>query len=672
MWLDRLSAHSTRSVSPQSHKRSESPAIRRPSHLGPGGAFRPGLSPRSSSLNVAKFNDSSTSLISPRLPNGSSLKQEVPLPEEHIDSLKLLGDIIGIPVNDEYLSASRDAVQEKPAILEDVDFNGLDLHEFLEAENVTRLEEEDGKTPLAKEYEEEKDKFEDLHKSILACDDVLSSVETSLFNFQKDLGAVSAEIETLQSRSTTLNTKLENRKAVEKLLGPAVEEVSISPAIITKLCDGPIDQAWVKALEVLEKRLNNVESKLSEPDKILAASDLKPLLEDLANLANERIRDFFVSQIKALRSPNINAQIIQQGSFLAYKEIYGFLARRHAALAEEIGQAYINTMRWYYSSHFTRYKLALERIPLYSVDKHDAIGDQINQKGGPRTSQVAHDALALGRRIDILKTASSSALPSHIAEETKTRTNSEAPFHAFNIALVDNASFEYSFLTTFFSNVSFQTLSQYFNSIFSSTFSLGHSFTKQLIEDSYDCLGILLSVRLNQHLAFKLQRRKCPAMDSYINGTNMLLWPRFQLAMDMHVESVRRSTTALSGGARATLSLTGSGADNKGSTAPHVLTQRFGQFLQAILALSNSDTSLSITGEGTSSDSEPVIRSLQRLRGEVEGFLTKAAKSLPQGKRERYLGNNYSLVLTIIGDTGGGLAKDMRERFEQLREDVGG
>ena len=117
-----------------------------------------------------------------------------------------------------------------------------------------------------------------------ACDDVLKSVETSLTNFQKDLGAVSAEIETLQSRSSAINTKLENRKAVEKLLGPAVEDVSISPNVVRKICEGPIDHAWIKALEELEKRSKIIDNKLSGPDKILAVSDLKPILDDLTNM----------------------------------------------------------------------------------------------------------------------------------------------------------------------------------------------------------------------------------------------------------------------------------------------------------------------------------------------------------------------------------------------------
>lgn len=39
-------------------------------------------------------------------------------------------------------------------------------------------------------------------------------------------------------------------------------------------------------------------------------------------------------------------------------------------------------MRWYYLSNFTRYKIALDKVVLISVDSHDAIAaDQARQKG---------------------------------------------------------------------------------------------------------------------------------------------------------------------------------------------------------------------------------------------------------------------------------------------------
>lgn len=88
----------------------------------------------------------------------------------------------------------------------------------------------------------------------------------------------------------------------------------------------------------------------------------------------ERIRDYLVSQIRALRSPNINAQIIQQQRLVKFKDLYSYLSRAHPTLAGELTQAYTNTMRWYYSSHFTRYLQALEKIKVYPSDRNEILG----------------------------------------------------------------------------------------------------------------------------------------------------------------------------------------------------------------------------------------------------------------------------------------------------------
>lgn len=85
-----------------------------------------------------------------------------------------------------------------------------------------------------------------------------------------------------------MNTKLENRKVVEKLLGPAVEEICVSPAIVKQISEGPIDHAWIKALEEVEKRSKTIESRIEGREKFLAVSEVKPLLEDLTNLVGLR------------------------------------------------------------------------------------------------------------------------------------------------------------------------------------------------------------------------------------------------------------------------------------------------------------------------------------------------------------------------------------------------
>lgn len=330
-------------------------------------------------------------------------------------------------------------------------------------------------------------------------------------------------------------------------------------------------------------------------------------------------------------------------------------------MAEEIGQAYINTMRWYFLNQFTRYQKALEKIKLHVLDKHDVLGqDDGNRKttilSGPKSSGPPHDAFNLGRRIDLLKTSNQTALPSFLAEDDKSTHYLEFPFRNFNLALVDNASAEYSFLTSFFSPaLSFATISKHFNYIFEPTFALGQTLTKSLVNETFDCLGLLLCVRLTQRFAFELQRRKIPAVEGYINGTAMVLWPRFQVVMDQHCESVRIVTNSVSTRKPSTSELA------KQSAAPHFMTQRFGQFLQGILALSTE-----------AGDDEPVSTSLIRLRSEVEAFLTKTGKGIGDSrKKERFLYNNYSLVLTIIGDLGGKLALEQQQHFESLKEAFG-
>jgi len=505
--------------------------------------------------------------------------------------------------------------------------------------------------------EKDKAKFEDLHRTIRACDDVLRSIESNLTSFQNDLGAVSAEIETLQARSTALNIRLENRKNVEKGLGPIVEEITLSPSVVRKISEGVIDESWVKALAEVEKRSKSLDLKAKEVSHIKGINDLKPLLEHLVNKALERIRDFLVAQIKALRSPNINAQIIQQQHFVRYKDLFAFLWKHHEKLAEEITLAYMNTMRWYFLNQFTRYEKALEKVKLHLIDKHDLLGENDGSRkslmSSSKTPGPQHDAFNLGRRIDLLKNANQTALPSYLAEEDKSSHYLEFPFRNFNLALIDNASAEYSFLTSFFTpSLSLSTISRHFNYIFEPTFSLGLNLSKTLVFETVDCLGLLLCLRLNQHFAFELQRRKVPAVDGYINGTSMLLWPRFQVIMDQHCESIRKVASSLS------VHPPSSKAEQaKQSAAPHFLTQRFGQLLEGILALSTE-----------AGDDEPVSTSLGRLRNEMEGLLTKLAKGIGEArKRQRFLYNNYSLILTIIGDLDGKLAAEQRQHFEELK-----
>lgn len=197
MWLDRFSGHSTPSGSPPPHQhRSYSPGPRRPTHLAARPAQRPGFSPRTSSLSVAvNANASTTSLASTsRLTNGSALKQQITPPPNVADPLDVLEKLVGSSLHrkSDYNGHSDDGtiVNKPTSLVEVIEFDGLSLHDFAQAEadEAGDVEEQYTVQPVEEcEYvyrlvrshehcllkvridEKEKDRFEDLHRSILVC-----------------------------------------------------------------------------------------------------------------------------------------------------------------------------------------------------------------------------------------------------------------------------------------------------------------------------------------------------------------------------------------------------------------------------------------------------------------------------------------------------------------------
>ena len=278
----------------------------------------------------------------------------------------------------------------------------------------------------------------------------------------------------------------------------------------------------------------------------------------------------------------------------------------------------------------------------------------------------AYDPFNIGRRIEILRNRTAPIMTAAQAEDDKTTHFPEFHFRHFNAALIENAAVEYTFISEFFSHKKYDQLGAMFNQIFDPTFALGKTFTKNLVDTTFDSLGILLCVRLNQYAQFEMQKRRIPAAEGYLNATNMLLWPRFQIVMDAHCDSLRRNNNH-----KLLLS-----APAKLSAAPHPLTMRFASLLQGILSLS-----------AEAGDDEPVANSLGRLRSDFEAFLTKLSSGIAETrKRERFLANNYSLVLTIVGvsflcltlkegrvtdatiqDTDGKLAAEQKSHFEALK-----
>ena len=142
MWLDRFSGHSTPSGSPPPpQQRSYSPGPRRPTHLVPGPAQRPGFSPRTSSLSIALNSNASTASLTStsRLTNGSALKQQITPPPDVADPLEVLEKVVGLSLHGDGVSngiSDNSVVLDKPtSLVENIDFDGLSLHDFAQGDS---------------------------------------------------------------------------------------------------------------------------------------------------------------------------------------------------------------------------------------------------------------------------------------------------------------------------------------------------------------------------------------------------------------------------------------------------------------------------------------------------------------------------------------------------------
>jgi hypothetical protein len=565
--------------------------------------------------------------------------------EADVDVIDVLRGIIGeLPETD-----------EKPPKRED----GLDLLskslDIIAKSEEPRPEKSDTDDNDLANYDEKMKEFENLHKVIEVSDVKLKEIQEFLSNRQGDLDMLSKDMESLEVRSRQISAKLKTKQTVESKLAPIVEALIIPPMIVRQIADGEISLQWKSALKYIVQRQNELIALKNRGGEVKAIKGAEGQLKLVVDKAIERIRDFIVTRIKSLRVAGINAQAIQK-DLLNYRELYSFLSNANPSLAKDLLQAYINTMIWYYNGFFLRYYKSLEKLNLHKVDKTVLLGSDDSSRRGllfySRTGPImkAADSLTLGNRGNIISSDDPSVMLAQIAETNTMQHWMEVGFRSFNLALIDNITVEYQFLTEFFKLKNGEEVTRVFNNIFEKTFQVGQEFTKFLLEESYDAFGILICIRLVRKLEFELQHRRVPVGENYLNLQLINLWPRFQIVMDSHCDSLRRATS------RASIHNSSDGSSS--ALVPHHITQTFSSFISGILTLC----------EGEDNNGEPVSNSLQRLRNEFELLLTKISAAFAKNKREVFLYNNYFLVCTILSDVTGQLAEKEKEHFKLLTD----
>ncbi|TFY61593.1 hypothetical protein EVJ58_g4418 [Rhodofomes roseus] len=265
--------------------------------------------------------------------------------------------------------------------------------------------------------------FVDLHKQVQSSVSLLDSLENFLSTFQKDLSAVSGQISTLQDRSKDIENRLKSRRRIEKPLSNLLADLCIPPELATIILDTPVGEPWIEAIGEFESRLDALKVRA----RVKAARDLTEVAEGMRIVAATKLRAFFLALLQPIRtSMTTNMQ------------------RQAPNVANEVQRAYVGAARTYYETGFRRYIRSLGYVKARAIEKADVITAGASE--AKEEPEVDFDRLGSSR------INGPGVVLAHIAEEKSFKEPIEAVVRSLLLVLMDNASAEYTFVTTFFAS----------------------------------------------------------------------------------------------------------------------------------------------------------------------------------------------------------------------------
>ncbi|CDO71327.1 hypothetical protein BN946_scf184908.g85 [Trametes cinnabarina] len=207
---------------------------------------------------------------------------------------------------------------------------------------------------------------------------------------------------------------------IEKPLSNLLVDLCIPPALAALILDTRVDEQWIPAITEFERKLDTLKVRV----RVKAARDLSEVAEGLRIVAATKLRTFFLSLLEPMKSSmTTNLQVIQSSVWMKYRPLYVFLQRHAPNVAHEIQRTYAATAR--------------------TVEKSETIVSGAGESPDP---EVDYKRLAYAR------VEGPSVVMAYMADDKNHKEPLEALIRSALLVLMDNATAEYSFITTFFAN----------------------------------------------------------------------------------------------------------------------------------------------------------------------------------------------------------------------------
>eukprot|EP00753_Platysulcus_tardus_P019193 PLAT7068.2.p1 GENE.PLAT7068.2~~PLAT7068.2.p1 ORF type:complete len:697 (-),score=327.43 PLAT7068.2:62-2080(-) len=463
-----------------------------------------------------------------------------------------------------------------------------------------------------------------LHSEIGVCDGILEGMQHMLGDFQTALGGISAEIKQLQEQSMTMNIKLRNRKAVEAKVSMFVDKIVVKEELIKAICEDPVDEKYQEYLVALANKLRFVE--LDDdildhgvaPADTAAAEDVRPVLARLRNAAVSRVREYCLSQFAGLKKVMTHSNMVKATQLLSVCYFYEFLETYDPAVAEEVKDAYRDTMSRVLANVYKTYYSFLNRMAEERATKFDRVCVEESISRGMFASKLMlseeYGPLMVGDRIAALDEVDEPA----VAEG---KVPYEMVFKRVQIHLIKSAITEFQFIREFFHGDR-----ELFVSVFAKAMSIVLENVENYLFDAEDAIALLMMLRITHSHKSYMAVQGLDCLESYFMRVNMMLWPRFKAVFESHVMSLREATPRRLGVV---------------TKQPHYVAHRYAEF-------SASMHLLLMEMEG---GEETLYHNVAMLRAELERLLVRLSSS-HRGDKDRivFLINNYDHILRVLGE----------------------
>ena len=518
--------------------------------------------------------------------------------------------------DDEQLSTALAIFLSNPALKSGLSDGSLDLsryHSVVESE-LASLEKE-----CISVYRKNKDDIVTLSKEIDVCDGVLAALQEMLLGFQADLGGLSGDIRALQNQSRTLGIQLRNRRDAESGLRRFLEKVVIPPNLADVICHGAVDETFMLCVQELnrkyqyvhsddtnviksnslvdeaEKRNNHFDLSISagvSPKDTIAGTEMRFHIDRLRLAAVTRIREYFLSKIIELRKPRTNVRMIQENALLKYTALNDFLHEAKPEIFHEIREVYTESMGKTLGALFRTYMAQLSRLEAKIATRHDLIAvedanlrdvfsTKVNLSKSWDTFFLGDRASVLDRELDSndngngnsniskeIASTRSSPILAHVAQAEGEKYPYEMIFRSVMQHLMDSATNEFIFTRLFFK----ESGKSAYNRVLSRTLSLVLEQIENYLFNCYDCLTLLLLIKLTHANRRIMKARRVNALDNFFDRITMLLWPRLKMIMDAQLRSIRMGNAKRLGGVE---------------LHAHYVSRRFAEFTCSMLLILN-------------------------------------------------------------------------------------